>query len=127
MELHKFYDRANMENMIDFMRSVHRRFDRVAVFMDNMSCHCKEWLERPPRELDNDTVLVFSAVHAGARPDRAVLAGDSGACSQHVLSECRGIRVDSGQGHQKRDHAGDQDMRLSHPRPRRHQLDNPIS
>ena len=59
LEAHEFYDRGDMENMLDFMRSLHKKFGRMVVFMDNVSYHGKERLERLSRELDGEIAFRF--------------------------------------------------------------------
>ena len=48
-----------MENMLDFMRSLHKEFGKVVVFMDNVSYHSKEKLERLSREPGGEIVFRF--------------------------------------------------------------------
>ena len=59
VEAHKFYDRDDMENMLDFMRSLHKELGRGVVFMDNVSYHGKEMLERLSREPDGEIAFEF--------------------------------------------------------------------
>ena len=56
LEAHEFYGRGDMENMLDFMGSLHKKFGRMVVFMDNVPCHGKERLSR---ELDGEIVFRF--------------------------------------------------------------------
>ena len=58
-QFHAFYDKANSDNFLDFLREVHKQFGKCVVFLDNASYHKSKAVLEGLEEFGGDIVLEY--------------------------------------------------------------------
>ena len=56
---HKFYEKANGESFLDFLKSVHKKFGKCVLFLDNANYHKSYDVRDGMADFGDDVVLEF--------------------------------------------------------------------
>ena len=61
---HRYYDRANTDHMIEFVRSLHDAYGRVLLVMDNASYHRSKRLMEEIKKMGDDVKIVYQPAYS---------------------------------------------------------------
>ena len=61
---HRYYDRANTDYMIEFVRSLHDAYGRVLLVMDNASYHRSKRLMEEIKKMGDDVKIVYQPAYS---------------------------------------------------------------
>ena len=58
-EFHTFYDSANGDNFLEFIKEVHKKFGKCVIFLDNASYHRSKTVREGVEKLGGDVILEY--------------------------------------------------------------------